>query len=392
MLKPMGCEKPLARFWENTSELPLHERYGNDFPVRKELIYLNHAAVAPLCRPAAEAMRQLTEDVCRYGSLHYDAWMEAYAGLRQAAARLIHSSPDEIAIVKNTSEGIATVALGLDWKAGDRVVAFKEEFPANYYPWLRLKQRGVQITWLSIYDPLDKIAEAVDGARLLAISYVNYLSGFRADLKAIGALCQDAGCFFFVDAIQGLGAYPLDVEASHIDALAADGHKWLLGPEGNGILYVRKERLEAIEPVEFGWTNTANYADYASRDMTLRPDAGRYECGTLNTVSCFGLRAALDFLLEVGIGNISAAVMRLAGQLEAGARQKGYEVMVPRDAKTGSGIVTLRHPHLDARVIVSQLKQQRISAAPRQGWVRLSPHFDISSEEIEQVLEALPAV
>ncbi len=392
MLKPMGCEKLLARFWENTSELPLHERYRNDFPVRKELIYLNHAAVAPLCRPAAEAMRQLTEDVCRYGSLHYDAWMEAYAGLRQAAARLIHSSPDEIAIVKNTSEGIATVALGLDWKAGDRVVAFKEEFPANYYPWLRLKQRGVQITWLSIYDPLDKIAEAVAGARLLAISYVNYLSGFRADLKAIGALCQDAGCFFFVDAIQGLGAYPLDVEANHIDALAADGHKWLLGPEGNGILYVRKERLEAIEPVEFGWTNTANHADYASRDMTLRPDAGRYECGTLNTVGCFGLRGAIEFLLQVGMDKITPAVDALAQMLEAGVRQKGYEVMVERTPASGSGIVTFRHPKIDSRMLVARMRENRILTATRQGWIRASPHFYLAPEDIQTVLDLLPDV
>jgi cysteine desulfurase/selenocysteine lyase len=392
MLKPMGCEKPVARSLENSSELPLHERYRDHFPVRNELIYLNHAAVAPLCRPAAEAMRQLTEDACRYGSLHYDAWMAAYAGLRQAAARLINASTDEIAIVKNTSEGIATVALGLNWKAGDRVVAFKEEFPANYYPWLRLKQRGVQITWLSIYDPLDKIAEAVAGARLLAISYVNYLSGFRADLKAIGALCQDVGCFFFVDAIQGLGAYPLDVEASHIDALAADGHKWLLGPEGNGILYVRKERLEAIEPVEFGWTNTANYADYASRDMTLRPDAGRYECGTLNTVGCFGLRGAIEFLLRIGMDEITAAVDALAQMLEAGVRRKGYEVLMERTAENGSGIVSFRHPEIDSRMLVARMRENRILAATRQGWIRASPHFYLAPEDIQTVLDLLPDV
>ncbi len=390
MLKNMGFEKDSIALADASEALCT--RYRDQFPVTRNLIYLNHAAVAPLCRPAAEAMRALTDDACLYGSLHYDRWLESYDGLRRSAARLINASPHEIAIVKNTSEGIATVALGLDWRPGDRVIAFREEFPSNYYPWLRLETRGVQITWLSIYDPLEAIAAAIPGARLLAISFVNYLSGFRVDLDAIGKLCHEHNCFFLVDAIQGLGALPLDVEASHIDALAADGHKWMLGPEGNGVLYIRRKWLDAIEPSEFGWTNPANYADYASRDMTLRPDAGRYECGTLNTVSCFGLRAALDFLLEVGIGNISAAVMRLAGQLEAGARQKGYEVMVPRDAKTGSGIVTLRHPHLDARVIVSQLKQQRISAAPRQGWVRLSPHFYISSEEIEQVLEALPAV
>lgn len=386
----MGFQKDPVALAETSDVLSV--RYRDQFPVTRELIYLNHAAVAPLCRPAAEAMKALVDDGCLYGALHYDRWLECYDGLRRSAARLINASADEIAIVKNTSEGIATVALGIDWQPRDRVIAFREEFPSNYYPWLRLEKRGVQVTWLSIYDPIEVIAAAIPGARLLAISFVNYLSGFRADLDVIGQLCQQNNCFFLVDAIQGLGALPLDVEASHIDALAADGHKWMLGAEGNGVLYIRRKWLDSIEPVEFGWTNPASYADYSSRDMTLRPDAGRYECGTLNTIGCFGLRAALDFILEVGIENISTAVLRLAGQLETGARRKGYEVLVPRNVRTGSGIVSVRHPSLDARAVVSQLKQKRISAAPRQGWVRMSPHFYIGSEDIDQVLEALPVV
>jgi cysteine desulfurase / selenocysteine lyase len=367
-------------------------RYRDEFPVTKELIYLNHAAVSPLCRRAAEAIHWLADDACRFGSLHYDKWMDSYAGLRKATALLINSSPEEIAIVKNTSEGIATIALGLDWKPGDRVVAFKEEFPANYYPWLRLEKRGVQLTWLSIYDPLEKIAEAIPGARLLAISFVNYLSGYRVDLEAIGKLCREHGCFYFVDAIQGMGVFPIDVEASYIDALAADGHKWMLGPEGNAVLYVRRKWLDAIEPAEFGWTNPANYADYSSRDMTLRADAGRYECGTLNTLGCFGQRASIELLLEVGIENVGAAVMARATQLEQGLRAKGYDVMIERTPATGSGIVSFRHPSSDAKVMVSELRRSKITAAPRQGWVRMSPHFYISGEDIEHVLRVLPEI
>lgn len=368
----------------------LHIRYRPEFPVTNELIYLNHAAVAPLCRRAAEAMKHLAEDACLHGSLHYDRWMQAYDGLRISAAKLINASPGEIAIVKNTSEGIATVALGLDWKPGDRVIAFREEFPANYYPWLRLQQRGIELTWLSIYDPIEKIAATLPGARLLAVSFVNYLSGYRVDLQAIGELCRQHGCFFFVDAIQGMGALPIDVESFHIDALAADGHKWMLGPEGNGILYVRRKWLDAIEPVEFGWTNPANYADYSSRDMTLRADAGRYECGTLNTVGCFGQRAALELLLEAGIDNIAAAVLAVADHLAAGVQAKGYELIVERTPQSASGIVTFRHPSIDCRTIVSELKRQRIIAAPRQGWVRMAPHFYISQEDIDRVLNVLP--
>ncbi len=382
----MGFENLAA---EAAEALPV--RYRHEFPVTKDLIYLNHAAVGPLCRRAADAMKHLADDACANGSLHYDKWMEAYDGLRVSTAKLINASPGEIAIVKNTSEGIATVALGLEWKAGDRVIAFREEFPANYYPWLRLEQRGIELTWLSIYDPIEKIAAALPGARLLAISFVNYLSGYRVDLQAIGKLCQEHRCFFFVDAIQGMGALPLDVEASHIDALAADGHKWMLGPEGNGVLYVRRKWLDAIEPVEFGWTNPANYADYSSRDMTLRPDAGRYECGTLNTIGCFGQRAALELLLEAGIENIAPAVLAVADQLAAGVQAKGYELMIARTAQNSSGIVSFRHHSADCRVIVSELKRHGILAAPRQGWVRLSPHFYISEEDIEQVLRILPA-
>ena len=370
---------------------PLYRLYEDQFPVNRELIYLNHAAVGPLCRPAADAMKWLADDALHHGSLHYDKWMTAYDGLRSAAAKLINAHQDEIAIVKNTSEGIATIASGLAWRRGDRIVAFKEEFPANYFPWLRLENQGVHVHWLSIYDPIDKIAAAIPGARLLAVSYVNYLSGHRVDLDAIGAVCKQHDCFFFVDAIQGMGAFPIDVKQSRIDALAADGHKWMLGPEGNGVLFVRKERLDEIEPVEFGWTNVANYADYASRDMSLRDDAGRYECGTLNTIGCFGQRAALEFLLDVGIDQIAAAVRGLADRLYEGVKEKGYDVLAERTEATGAGIVSFRHPTIDARVLVGELRRNHILAAPRQGWVRMSPHFYIDPAAIQKVVDLLPS-
>ena len=166
----------------------------------------------------------------------------------------------------------------------------------------------------------------------------------------------------------------------------------MLGPEGNGILYVREKWLDAIEPVEFGWTNPINHADYSCRDMTLRPDAGRYECGTLNTVGCFGQRAAIEFLLEVGIHNIAAAVDSLASGLEASVRAKGYEVITQRTRDTGSGIVSFRHPSIDCRSILRELERNRIVGTSRQGWIRMSPHFYISPDEIEQVIRVLPAV
>ena len=365
-------------------------QYRDQFPAAETLIYLNHAAVAPLVRPAAEAMKWLADDSLNHGSLHYSQWMDTYDGLRSGAAKLVNGSPEEIALVKNTSEGIAIIAMGLDWRPGDRMVAFTEEFPANQYPWRRLESKGVAITWLSVTDPLDKIDEAVKGARLLSISFVQYLTGYRVNLEAIGAICRSHGAIYFVDAIQGLGAFPIDVKAAHVDALAADGHKWLLGPEGCGFLYISRRLQDQVEPVEFGWTNVASYNDYGSRDMALRPDAGRYECGTLNTIGCYGLRASIDFLLEVGQDRTAPAIQALGDQIDASVRRKGYEVMIPRTPKTSAGIVTFRKPGTSADELVAQLRKNNVMAASRAGWVRMSPHFYITPEEIDRAVDFLP--
>jgi len=369
---------------------PLWRRYRDDFPVTQNVIYLNHAAVSPLPRHTAVAMQALAQDALEFGSLHYDRWLDTYEALRVAAAKLMGANRNEIALMKNTSEGISTVAQGLDWRPGDRIVAFREEFPSNYYPWIRLESQRCNVQWLSATDSLEKIDDACTGARLLAISFVQYLSGFRVDLNAIGEICKRRNCFFFVDAIQGLGAFPLNVETAHIDALAADGHKWMLGPEGCAILYVRKSRQDSIFPKEFGWTTVAAYHDYGSRDMALRPDAGRYECGTLNTIGCYGLQASLELLLEIGTEPISVAVQDLADQLAKGAVNKGYQLLGHRTPESGAGIIAIQKPGIDSRKVVHDLKQHGILATPRQGWVRISPHFYISPEEIDQVIEALP--
>ncbi len=367
----------------------LWEQYRDQFPVRKNLVYLNHAGVAPLCKAAADAMKSLAGDACEYGSYHYDKWLAAYDGLRKSSARLIGADPGEIAIVKNTSEGISAVAAGMKWKSGDKVVAFTEEFPSNFYPWKRLESLGVQVIWLSVFDPLEKIDAACRGARLLAVSYVQYLSGYRVDLAALGEICDRNGCLFLIDAIQGLGVFPVDVRKAKIHALAADGHKWLLGPEGCGILYIQKDFQDQVEPVEFGWTNVAQYNDYSSRDMTLRDDAGRYECGTLNTIGCFGLQAAIGFLLEVGVERAGAAVQALGDQIWDGVRARGYETLGVRSPDTGAGIVSFRKVGVESHLIVRRLKEEGFMAAPRQGWVRVSPHFYIAAAEIDALLKTL---
>jgi len=187
-----------------------------------------------------------------------------------------------------------------------------------------------------------------------------------------------------------MGAFPLDVRKARIHALAADGHKWLLGPEGCGILYVQRDLQDFIEPVEFGWTNVAHYADYASRDMTLRPDAGRYECGTLNTVGCYGLKAALEFLLEVGIERIAGAVKDLGDRIAQGVLARGYELLDARDSAHAAGIVSFRKEGVESTAIVRRLRSAGVVCAPRQGWVRASPHFYLSPADVERMLDSLP--
>src|SRR5438552_9390784 len=188
----MGFEETLTPVAKVTE--PMWRQYRAQFPVTGRLIYLNHAAVAPLPRLTAEAMQGLAQDALEFGALHYDQWLDTYEGVRVAAAKLIRARRSEIALVKNTSEGIATVAMGLDWRPGDRVVAFGEEFPSNYYPWKRLESEGCSVEWLSVCDPLERIDQACKGARLLAISFVQYLGGYRADLNAIGQICRAGGC------------------------------------------------------------------------------------------------------------------------------------------------------------------------------------------------------
>jgi cysteine desulfurase / selenocysteine lyase len=373
-------------------QVPLRKMFSEEFPVTGRLVYLNHAAVAPLCRRAAVAMQHFAQDALEFGSLHYDQWLACYDGLRAAAAKLIHAHQTEIAITKNTSEGIATIAGGIRWRHGDVIVAFQEEFPANFLPWKRLEQDGVEIRWLSIFDPLDRVDQACTGARLLAVSFVQYLSGFRIDLERFGEICSRRGCFFFVDAIQGLGAFPIDVRRAKISALAADGHKWLLGPEGCGILYVQADLQDEISPPEFGWTNVAAYNDYASRDLALRCDAARYECGTLNTIGCYGLRAAIELLLEIGVENIAADVQSLCDRIWDGVRNLGFETLGIRSPETGAGIVSFRRSGTDASVIVRRLREAGFIAAPRQGWVRTAPHFYIAPENIDALLDQISKI
>ena len=366
--------------------------YRSEFPVTKSYIYLNHASVSPLPRRVASAMQDLAEDATQQGAVHYREWMATIEALRQSSAQLIGASADEIAITKNTSEGLAIVANGIDWRPGDVVAGVQGEFPANCLPWLQLERQGVELRWIEQCQgriDLDDIDRACKGARLLAISFVQYLSGFRVDLNAVGEICRRRGCLLVVDAVQGLGPFPVDVKKSGIHALSASGHKWLLGPEGCGICFIDRDLIPHVRPVEFGWTNVAGWRKY-SLDPELCSGAARYECGTLNTIGCHGLRPAIELFLEAGVGRIASRIHGLAGQIVEGATAKGYEIMTPRDEQSGSGIVCLRKQGLDSEAIVRELAEKNVVVVPRFGWVRASPHFYNNEDDIARFVELLP--
>ncbi len=363
------------------------------FPVTESYIYFNHAAVSPLPKFTAKAMQAQIADVSSNGVHGFPRWFDDHRGLRAAAAEMIRCAPDEIAITKNTSEGLSMVANGLDWKPGDVVVCLKEDFPANFLPWRELQQRrGVRLQGLEFLGgslDLNRIDEACSGARLLALSYVHFLTGFRLDLKAVGEICRRRRCLFVVDAVQGMGAFPIDVKEAGIHALSASAHKWLLGPEGCAIFYIDRDFMPDVEPMEFGWSNTRGYEDYRL-DRSLRSGAGRYECGTLNSVGCAGMRASIEFLNAIGAETSSSHIHSLVERLLAGIRQKGYAAAAERSRATGSGIVSLQKQGVDSEKTVKMLYENRISTALRMGRIRVAPHVYNTNEDIDRLLELLP--
>ncbi len=364
------------------------------FPVTKRWIYMNHAAVAPLSTRVVAATNAFLRDQLENGVYNWKNWYETYAHARSLLARLINGHADEMAFVKNTSEGVSIVANGLRLGKGDRVVVAEPEFPSNIYPWMALEKRGVRLIWLREKNgrlPLEEIRKALRRRpRVLALSFVEFLSGFRNDLIEIGRMCEEFSVFFFVDAIQGLGAFPIDVQSSRIDALAADSKKWLLGPESAGFLYCSKKAISQLDVTEHGWMSVKNPGDYDAHKIVYPDGALRFEPGSLNTAGIHGLVAALELVLEIGIPAISDRILFLTNRLCDGLHRRGYRLLSPRGEGEGSGIVTFRHPKIEASDIVKGLLSNSVLCSERMGNIRLSPHYYLIEEEIDRVVTILP--
>lgn len=359
------------------------------FPVTRNVVYFNHAAVGPLSTAAYDAMERFVRDQRDFGAMHWREWYAEYETLRASAAKLIGASePREVAIVKNTSEGLSFVAEGFRWREGDNVVTTALEFPSNYTPWKRLERRGVECR-VADEPTVEAIERAIDShTRIVTVSSVAFHNGYTADLAAIGDLCARRNILFCVDAIQSVGALPMKVREWNIAFLACDGHKWMCGSEGAGLFYVAAEHRDKLEVLESGWTNIERRGKFINAPTELIADGRRYEAGSLNSAGIFGLRAAIDLLLEIGIDAIASEVIRIATLLADGLESIGFEVKTPRPIR--SGIVGAAVS--DGRELIrlhGELEKESIICAPREGMLRFSPHFYNDEAEVARVVDVL---
>ncbi len=359
------------------------------FPVTRNLVYFNHAAVGPLSSRACEAMERHARDQRDHGALHWRDWYAEYELLRESIARLIGAKSTEIAILKNTSEGLSFVAEGIRWRTGENVITSAIEFPSNWTPWKVLERRGVECR-VAATPTVDDIGPLIDErTRIVTVSSVAFHNGFVADLHAIGELCARRNVRFCVDAIQSVGVLPIDVRAAKIDFLAADGHKWMCGPEGAAIFYVAEERREELDVLENGWMNIDRQQKFIGAPTDLLPNSRRFEAGSLNTNGIYGLRAAVDLLLEIGIGVIGENALAVARRLTEGAESVGWRVGSPRTIASPS--VGLTPPSVEKSLLWyhRRLEEEGIVCAPREGMLRFSPHFYNDRGEVERVLETM---
>ncbi|MBI4228563.1 MAG: aminotransferase class V-fold PLP-dependent enzyme [Deltaproteobacteria bacterium] len=359
--------------------------YRVEFPVTKKFIYLDHAAVAPLSKRVKDAVIKFLTEATESAFFKYSYWMGRVEEIRGKCAELVGSEKGEIAFVKNTSHGISLVAEGLGWREGDNVIVFEREFPSNIYPWLNLERKGVKVKFIPargnmIYiDDIEKMMDT--NTRLLSISSVQFSNGFRVEMDRLGEMCRKKKILLFVDAIQSLGIVPMNVRELGIDFLTSDGHKWLLGPEGAGIFYCRKDLAEILKPSLIGWKSVVNENDYDHIDFRLKTNSLRFEEGSLNVMGIMALGAAVDLLLEVGIDRINRRILDLGDLILEESEKRGLEIRSPKDRKHRAGInsITGNFNPVDVK---DRLRATGILVNIRSGAIRVAPHFYNTDDEI----------
>ena len=368
-----------------------------EFPLTDELIYLNHAAVAPWPKRTGEAVIKFAEQNTRYGSHFYLDWLSKEAELRgQLQALLNAPSADDVALVKNTSEALSFVAYGLEWQPGDNIVSSNEEFPSNRLPWESLADQGVEFRQADLHSsdtPEDALFALVDGnTRLLTISSIQFASGLRMDLERIGEFCKRRGILFCIDAIQSLGAVQFDAQAYQADFVMADGHKWMFGPEGLGVFYTTPESRDKLKLTQYGWHMMKDIHNYENQPWEIHPAARRFECGSPNMLGIHAFSASLSLLLETGMAAVEAQVLEKSDYLIDAIDKNGQLVLLSgQHSRLKSGIVIFKHRTVANEVLYKHLQDNGVVCALRGGGIRFSPHFYNTLEEIDRALELMSA-
>lgn len=366
----------------------------DEFPQPADLYYLNHAAVAPWPARTARAVERFARENISNGARDYSQWLETERRLRERFTRLLNApSRADIALVKNTSEALSFVAFGLDWRKGDQVIISSEEFPSNRIVWEALRPRGVDVVQVNLHDGDAEsalLAACTPRTRLMAISAVQYASGLRLDLERLGSGCEQRGVLLCVDAIQQLGALGMNVQSSRCAFAMADGHKWLLGPEGLGVFYCRQDLREQLTLHEYGWHMLEHAGDYDRDDWQPARSARRFECGSPNMLGAMALEASLSLLEEVGMAEVEQALHeRVQWLLDGLEGIDGAQLLSVREREKRAGIVTFSMSGWDNRALHERLKVEQIICAQRGGGIRLSPHFYTPPRVIEETLRQL---
>ena len=374
----------------------MNEQLRALFPITRSFNYLNHAAVSPPPTPTIAAVESQLRDVNANGSLHYREWVATKERARQLVATMIRARPEQVAFLRNTSDGLSSVANGLRWQSGDNLVTFSNEFPSNVYPWRRLRDTiGVEIRVCEERNgriDLKELASLIDArTRVVAISHVQYASGFRADLERIGKAARQHDALLVVDIIQSLGVIPIDVESELIDVAAAAGHKWLLTPEGIGLLYLSDRARERIEPTLVGWISVINPEDYNNFAQEWNKGALAWESGTGPSALFYGFEASLRLLTETGVAQIKEYLEDLTNHLCERLANSAYEVVSSRAPGEKSQIVCIRHKDgVSPMSLYAHLRERQIITAPRGDRLRISPHLYNTVKEIDAVIDSLP--
>lgn len=368
----------------------------SQMPVTDRWIYLDHAAVGPLPRPASAAISRYAHQAELEGDTAWPQWSRGVEVCRERAARLLECKLAEIALIPNTTFGINLIANGLRWKAGDNLVVPANEFVSNLLPWRLLENRGVEVRCVSGDDDkmVDQLLNAMDNrTRLVSLSWVHYLTGYRADLTRICNAVHGNGSLFMVDAIQGLGAFPLSLAEIPIDFLAADGHKWMLGPEGAGLMFVRQHRLDDLDPIMMGWGSIEQSHKFETTEMRLKNSASRFEGGSANMAGLLGFSESLELLLQAGCHDPSSGfaerILELGAHLEQQLRQAGAKVLRASNRSRQSGIIRFVIPSQDSTLIRAKLLEQKIVVSVRHGQLRAAIHAYNTTSEINQLIGSL---